>query len=584
MGQVLTRHTRNVAISIGAAALVAAALVLLPGCSREPHPAPAPATSGVPRGGELVVSVRTEPRTYNRFAARDQTTLLIATLTQARLARINLATEEVEPRLAESWTRSDDGLKYTLRLRSNVRFSDGRPFTSDDVLFSFEAAYDAKAGGTLADAMEVGGRKLRVTAPDPLTVVIEFPSPYAPGLRILDNLFIVPRHKLGTTLAAGTFGDAWGISTPPADIVGLGPFVPVQYVPGQRLTFARNPHYWLTDANGARLPYVDRLTLEVVPEQDAELLRLEAGQIDMTLTEIRPEDYAPLKRAADEGRMKLLDLGVGLDPDSFWINLRPGGLGHDPRALWLQSEDFRRAISTAVDREAFADTVFLGAGVPVYGPETPANKKWYSPSIPTPPYDPERARVLLASLGLADRNGDAVLEDARNQPARFTLITQKGNTALERGAAVIRDDLRKIGVVMDIATLDPPAAFQRFLSGNYEAAFLQIRKTDTDPANNLDFWLSSGSAHLWDLAEKTPVTSWEREIDRLMARQIASPDEGERRKLYDEVQRIFAEHLPVLYFVAPRVYVATSSRVTNLTPAIPRPQLMWTPETIAVVR
>lgn len=560
-------------------ALAATALATALGCSPAPRQAPA-----VGRGGQLAVSVRIEPRTYNRFASRTETELIVSTLTQARLFRVNHVTDEVEPWLAEKATRSNDGLRYTITLPANVVFSDGHPFSADDVTFSFEAAYDEKSNGTLNDVMRVGGKKLLVEKLDPRTVAITFPSPYAPGLRILDNLPIVPRHKLEAALAAGTLTKAWGISTPPADIVGLGPFVPSEYLPGQHMTLVRNPHYWRKDANGSALPYLDRMTIEVHPEQDAELLRLESGQVDMTTSEIRPEDYAPLRRAADAGRVKLMDLGVGLDPESFWCNLKPGAFGSDARAAWLQRDEFRHAVSMAVDRQVFVDTVFLGAAVPVFGPVTPSNRKWYSPDVPHAVHDPAQARKLLASIGLVDRNGDGVLEDGHNQPVRFTLLTVKGRTALERGAAVIRDELKKIGIIVDVALLDPPAVVQRLVSNsNYDALGFHVGTTDTDPASNADFWLSSGSTHIWNIGEKAPATDWERRIDELTAKQMTSLDEGERRRVFNEIQKIFAEHEPVLYFGAPRIYVAFSSRVSNVTPAVSRPQLLWSPDTIAVV-
>ena len=561
--------------------LVVAVAVTAAGCS--PASRRAPAAAG--RGGQLAVSVRIEPRTYNRFASRTETDLIVSMLTQATLFRVNHVTDEVEPWLAEKSARSADGLRYTLTLPSNVTFSDGQPFSAEDVIFSFEAAYDEKSNGTLNDVMRVGGKKLQVERVDPRTVAITFPAPYAPGLRILDNLPMVPRHKLERALKEGTITKAWGISTPPADIVGLGPFVPLEYLPGQHMTLVRNPHYWRKDGNGASLPYLDRVTLEVVPEQDAELLRLESGQVDMTTSEIRPEDYAPLKRAADGGRVKLMDLGVTLDPDSFWFNLKPGALGADPRAAWLQRDEFRDAISMAVDRQVFVDTVFLGAAVPVFGPVTPSNKKWYSPDVPHVPHDPARAKQLLASIGLIDRQGDGVLRDQRNQPVRFTLLTVKGRTALERGAAVIRDELKKIGITVDIALLEPPAVVQRLVSNShYEALGFHVGTTDTDPASNADFWLSSGSTHVWNISEKAPATDWERRIDELMAKQMSTLDESERKRLFNDVQKIFSEHEPVLYFAASRVYAAASSRVTNVTPAVSRPQLLWSPDSIAVVQ
>ncbi|HEY2908367.1 MAG TPA: ABC transporter substrate-binding protein [Vicinamibacterales bacterium] len=581
----MTGQARNKAASVALLAVCAIAA----GCNAASKAAPDPNTpradrpAGIARGGSLVVSTRSEPATFNRIRKRDTTTELLGMFTGAKLVRINRATQELEPALAESWTRSDDGLTYTLKLRPGVEFSDGEPFTSADVLFTFDALYDPKAGCELADAVRLDGKDLKVSAPDASTVVIRFPVPFAPGVRILDNVPMQPKHKLEAALRAGTFSTAWDLKTPLADIVGLGPFVPSEYVPGQRLIFTRNPHYFRKAPDGGPLPYLDRVTMEVVPDQDAQMLRLDAGQIDALDSNMRPEDYAPLKRAADGGRIKLLDLGMSYDADSLWFNLRPGAYAKDPRAAWLQRDELRHAISLAVDRKAFADTVFLGAGVPAYGPETPANAKWFSAQTPHSDYDPDRAKTMLASIGLKDRNGDGILEDDHGNPVRFTLLTQKGKTQLERGASVVRDDLKRIGVVVDVVAVDFKTLVERFLSGaNYDAIYFSVARTDTDPAINPDFWFSSGSAHFWNIGQKTPATAWEKEIDDLMAKQIASTDERRRKQLFDDIQRVFAEHEPVVYFAAPRVFVAMSSRVSNATPALLRPQLLWAADTLAV--
>src|SRR6185503_16029426 len=118
--------------------------------------------------------VRNEPRSFNRLTARETTTELLSNLTQAKLIRINKVTQEVEPWLAESWTRSGDGRRYTLKLRPGLVFSDGKPFTSADVVFTFRAVYDEKTASNLADALQTNGKKLQVTAIDPLTVEIAF--------------------------------------------------------------------------------------------------------------------------------------------------------------------------------------------------------------------------------------------------------------------------------------------------------------------------------------------------------------------------------------------------------------------------
>lgn len=580
VGQVSTASARHLVVVAG----FIAAVLFAAGCGSRDRAGGQPAASLMRpgRGGAAVASIRTEPRSFNRLAARDTSTELVTALTQARLVRINKVTQELEPWLAERWTVDDSGRQFTLTLRDHVVFSDGLPFTAEDVLFTFDAIYDEKSPNALTDVMKIRGQPLIVKAPDPHTVTITFPSAYAPGLRLVADAPIFPKHKLARAHANGTIAAAWNLSTPVADLAGLGPFVLLEYVPGQRLVFGRNRNYWRTDENGVRLPYLDRLTVEIVPDQNAELLRLEAGQIDTTYSEVAPESYAAIRRASDAGRVKLFDLGIALAADSFWINLKPGAFSSDPRAAWIQRDEFRRALSMAVDRRQFADTVFFGAGEPVDGPVTPSNRKWYSADVARTPYDPDGARRLLASIGLADRNEDGALEDAAGREVRFTVVTQKGRPKLERGMAVLRDQLKKIGVSMDVAALDGNAVVERIMSGKYDATYFNPQATDTDPGANADFWFSSGSAHLWNMGQLQPATEWEKRIDDLMARQISTTDEAERRRLFTDVMRTFAEHQPVLYFAAPRMYVAVSSRLL-LTPALDPLPSLWSPDTLAVV-
>lgn len=533
------------------------------------------------RGGVLTSSLRSEPRTFNRWVDRSFPTDLVSQLTQARLIRVNRATQEIEPALAESWTASADNQTFTLKLRE-ASWSDGTPFTSADVLFTFKAVYDPKVNSLLASSLQVNGQPLQVTAPDARTVVVRYPGPFGPGITLLDNLTLAPKHKLEAALAAGTFTQAWGVATPVNELTSLGPFVLSRYEPGQRLVFDRNPHFWKKDATGASLPNVDQVILEVVPDQNAELVRLQAGQIDMLQQQVRPEDIATLRPLADQGKIKLLELGVGTDPDLFFFNLRPQRWAKDPRGSWMARKEFRQAISHAVDREAFANTVFLGAGVPIWGPITPGNQKWFSPNVTRYGYSIEKAKALLAGLGLANRDGDEWLEDEKGTEARFTLLTFRGNSSLERGSAVLREDLRPLGIAVDVIALEQGALTDRMLKGEFEAISFFFSTSSLDPAMNPDFWLSSGSAHIWNMSQPTPATEWEKQIDDLMQSMMSGTDPVERKKTFDQVQKIFAENLPVIYFVAPRMYMGVSTRVGSMLPTILRPQLLWAADTITV--
>jgi len=488
----------------------------------------------------------------------------------------------VEPALAEKWSVSPDNLTYTLNLRDGVTWSDGTPFTSADVLFSFQAIYDPKVESLLASSLKINGKPLVVTATDPHTVVVTLPGTFGPGIALLDNVYIAAKHKYEAVLKAGTFAQSMGVATPPADLVSLGPFKLTTYAPGQRLVFDRNPRYWKKDEAGVQLPYLDQVIYEIVPDQNAELVRLQSGQFDVLQQQIRPEDIATLRPLEQQGKLKLIELGVGADPDSFFFNLNSSYWAKDPRRDWITRKEFRQAISHAIDREAFANTVFLGAGVPIWGPLTPGNQKWFSPNLPRYGYSLDRAREILAGLGLVNRDTDEWLEDPKGTEAQFNVIAYRGNSSVERGAAIIRDELKKLGIRVDVVLLEQGALIQRMVKGDFESINFVFTQSNLDPAMNSDFWLSSGSAHVWNMGQATPATDWEKQIDDLMVTVMSSVDQAERKKTFDQIQKIFADQLPVLYFVAPRLYMGVSSRVSGLTPSILRPQLLWNVERMTV--
>jgi peptide/nickel transport system substrate-binding protein len=330
------------------------------------------------------------------------------------------------------------------------------------------------------------------------------------------------------------------------------------------------------------LPYLDRVTVELIPDYDAELVRLQAGQTDFMQQALRASDITTVRPLELQGKLRVEELGVGLDADAFVFNLRADRWAKDPRGAWFNRTEFRQALSHAVDREAFSNAVFLGTAVPVHGPITPGNKDWFWASVPRYEFSRDKARALLQSIGLTNRDEDEWLEDKGGNEARFTVMVFRGNAVLERSAAVIREDLRQVGVALDVVPLEPNSIQQRIFAGDFEAAFVNFIATDTDPANSKDFWLSTGGAHLWNMGQAAPTTEWERQIDDLMSRQSAVADLDERKRLFNEVQRIFADNLPIVYFAAPRVYIATSARMINLRPSVLRPPLLWSADTLAV--
>src|SRR6185503_14077043 len=375
--------------------------------------------------------------------------------------------------------------------------------------------------------------------------------------------------------------EAWGTTTPPADVVGLGPFVIQEYVPGQRLVFARNTKFWRKDEAGRTLPYLDAIELQFVADQNAEVVRLQAGQTDMMSKEVRFEDLAALQDLQKKGKVLLYEAGTTIAPDMLWFNLDPSAAVAKTRP-WLQREELRHAISAAVDRRAVVNTIFLGEATELAGPITAGHKGWFLPDLKPPSGGAEKAKELLASIGLKDRNGDGLVDDAQGKTAKFALLTQKGHTVRERSAALVKEQMRKVGLEIDVVPLEPRFMIEAWSKGEYDAIYYAIESDSLDPARNPEFWLSSGSFHFWNPGQKTPSTTWEGKIDELTRKHSASMNADERRRLFAEAQRVFAEHEPVIYFAAPKVILATSARVHGATPSVFAPHLLWNAERLFI--
>lgn len=532
-------------------------------------------------GGRVTVTYRSEPKTFNRLVSPQLAEEMVARLTHATLIRLNRTTGELEPRLAREWTGSPDGLTWTLKLQEGVTFSDGAPFTSADVVFTFQALFDPVLKTELASSLKINGQPFTVRALDASTVVIVLPAPYGPGLSMLDAVPMLPRHKLHAAFEAGTFREAWGTTTPVSEIVGLGPFVIQEYAPGQKLVFARNAKFWRKDDAGRALPYLDGIEIQFVPDQNAEVLRLQAGQVDIISNSVRFEDLAALQDLESKGKVALHDAGASIAPDILWFNLNPGAAAARERP-WLQRDELRKAISTAVDRTSIVNTVFLGEASEIAGPITPGHKAWYLADLKPPATSVDAAKQLLASIDLKDRNGDGLVDDAKGKTARFSVLTQKGHTVRERSAAMFKEQLRKAGLEVDVVTLEPRFIFEAWTKGEYDAIFFAVDYDSFDPARNGEFWMSSGAFHFWHPRQAKPATTWEAQIDELMKKQSSSMNPDERRRLFAEVQRVLAKHEPVLYFAAPKVILATSARVRGATPSVLAPNLLWNSERLYV--
>jgi peptide/nickel transport system substrate-binding protein len=527
-------------------------------------------------GGRLVVALRSEPRTLNPVTAADGPSREVIGRLTADLIHINRESQLTEPALAHSWSASPDGRQYTVRLREGIRFSDGAPFSADDVLFTFRVLLDERVRAPQRDLLIVGGKPLTVEKVDAHTVRFTLAQPYAAAERLFDGMAILPRHLLESVYTAGRLTEAWGLATSPAAIAGLGPFRLGEVVPGERIVLVRNPHYWKVDRAGHRLPYVDELVFLQVPTEDAQLLRFRSGDSHM-LSRISAENFAVLQRDASGAGHQLRDLGAGLESSFLLFNLNdlpPERSGVTRAQRWFRDTRFRQAVSLAIDRDALVRLVYQGRAAALWGNVPPGNRRWINTAIPRPPRSLDKARTLLTSAGFSSKG--AALVDGAGQRVEFTIATSASNSQRMRMAAIIQDDLGQLGMRVQVVPLESRALVDRvFQTLDYEAAILGFGEGDADPNSEMNVWLSRGTSHLWGLGQKQPRTAWEAEVDRLMEQQLVTLDYARRKQLYDRVQQLVAENVPLIFLVSPHVLVAARQDVGNFRPAVMGPHTLW---------
>lgn len=540
------------------------------------------------RGGSLTYKLTSPPKTFNYLMVLDEYSLTVAFfLMSGRLVEFDHDQQRYVPALASEWKMNEDGRTLELTLREGLQFSDGHALAAEDVLFTFQALYDERtASPSFRDAMMIGGRPIEVTVTDARHLRLIFPEAIVTPENYLSNLAVLPRHVLEADLKRGTLRDRYSLSEDPKQIITAGAFIVESSAPGERVTLRRNPFYWKKDAAGTQLPYLDTLTLEVVGDANAALTRLNQGGLDI-VDRIRPNDYASLR--AGGGQVRAYDLGPGMTTDHLWFNLNEGEQNGKPvvdpvKRAWFSDVRFRKAVSHAIDRESVATSVLQGLATPLYGFVSPGNKVWAATDLPRTEYNLERARELLREAGFTERGSKESPEllDSKGNRVEFTLIVPVENEPRKGMAAIIQEDLARLGVKVQVAPIEFQALSARQQSKDYDAILLGTTVTEPDPSSYVNYLISSSRDRPWQPRKPAPAEGWEKRLDELLTAQ-AHEKEAERRKaLFREVQLIMAEQLPVIPIVARHIITASNTRVRNYRPSNIVPYSLWNAEELFV--
>lgn len=504
------------------------------------------------RGGELRFCLQAEPKTFDPLLAEDNQSAIVRYLTGGVLLRVNRVTQKAQPELAEEWNVLDGGKRIRFKLREGARYSDGTPFSSRDVAYTMTRLMDPALHSITGDQFRSGQGKVTTQVISPTVIEIVFPAPIANLVNLFDTVSIV------------------SAASPLKELAALGPFYLAEHKSGSYILLKRNPYYWKKDSRGHQLPYLDSVRLEIEQSREMEALRFRRGEIHL-IDSVAPAIY---DKFSVQDRSLVQDAGPSADTEQLWFNQAPTAPLPAYKQAWFVSTNFRRAISEAINRADLVRIVYRGHAQPAVGIISPANRFWFNEKLKPHPYDTASALRRLQQDGFHLENG--VLRDKTGNEVEFSIITNAGNPARESMAAMIQEDLKKIGIKVNVVTLDFPTIIERITQKfNYEACLLGGVNEDLDPNTQMNVWVSSAENHQWNPQQKSPATAWEAEIDRLMQAQAQSGDEHKRKQYWDRVQEIAWEQEPFIYLVNKDALVAVAANVKNARPSALRPQTFW---------
>lgn len=503
----------------------------LTACNGSPAVEPARRGPGTPAYGDtLVDGTIGEPSTLIPILATDSASHGVAGFIYNGLLKydknLNLTGD-----LAESWTVSPDGLTITFRLRRNVTWHDGAPFTSRDVLYTYRVIVDPKTPTAYSEDFK---QVRRAEAPDAHTFRVTYGQPFAPALPSW-GVAILPAHLLeGKDITKSLLA---------RNPVGTGPYRFKEWVAGQKLTLEANKTYF------EGRPFIDRYVYRIIPDTSTMYMELKAGGLDMmSLTPVqfqRQTDTADFRARFNKYRY----------PSSSYVYL-----GYNLRHPLFADKRVRQALTAAINKEEIIHGVLLGMGQVASGPFKPGT--WANnPRGFHIPYNPQRARELLAAAGWQQRPG-AVFLEKNGRPFQFTILTNQGNGERLKTAQIIQQRLKSIGVDVKIRVLEWASFLNQFIdTGNFEAVLLGWT-IPPDP-DNYDIWHSSktGPKELNFIGFKNP------QVDQLLVRARTTFDQKERQRCYHRIQDILAEEQPYTFLFVPDALPVVHGRFRGIEPA-----------------
>lgn len=525
-------------------------------------------------GGSLVASTIGEgPKTFNPFNTKDNISAMMSEIMYDGLLTTHPVTGQPIPKLAKSF--SVNGNDYIIHLRHGIKWSDGKPITADDVVFTWQnIIFDGYGNTSTRDSIIIDGKLPTVKKIDDYTVEFKTPQPFAPFIRMLSTP-IAPKHIFEPAVKKGKeyFETFLSTNIDPKILVTSGAFKLKEYVPAQRVVFERNPNYYMINKNNQKLPYLDKLVYLIVGDINNEVLKFEGGELDTI--GLQGANVARFKELEKHSNFKVYNLGpdTGTMFVSFNLNNRKDKNGKYfvdlKKQRWFQDKNFRQAVDYAIDRKNMVLNIANGLAAPLYTAES-LNSIYLNKNLK--PYDRniEKSKDLLKKSGYWwDKKGH--LMDKFGNHVEFNLFTNAGNTEREAIGVMVKQDLEDLGMKINFKPIEFNSLVNKLVNtSDWDIVIMGLTGSPLEPNGGKNVWMSNGTLHMFNQRPagytKDDRYPWEKELDYLYTQGALATTFEARKKFYDEYQKIVYEEKPFVYIYSPLRITAIRTKFKNVFP------------------
>lgn len=430
---------------------------------------------------------------------------------------------QLVPALATEWNLDASQLNWTFKLRENVAWHDGQPFTAADVKYTYETLLDPKTKSVRRANYQV---IKSIETPDDHTVVFHLTEPHGPFLDKMTQMPIMAQHVV-SKVGMDDYNDK---------AIGTGPFMMVEWVPDAHVKLKANPEYWGGE------PSIKNLVFKPIPEASVRAMALEKGEVHFA-SALTAEDY---EKVLASGKVN----GFAVPGLAFAY------FGHNNSNELFADKLVRQAMSYAIDKESIVRDVRKGAGIVAHGPISPTNREWYNDKIAKYSYDPEKAKELLAQAGW--QPGDDGILAKQGQRFSFSVILNSGDEILRNQAVLIQKWFKDVGIELELEFIDWSVMNDRLDNREYEAMMLSMGPSP-DP-DQYNFWHSTAIDNGFnDWCYSNP------QVDQLLEQGRRESDPAKRKLIYDQVQEILAEDVAAIWLYHPKILSGLNKNFIGMT-------------------